>query len=293
VSGVPKNCNDNNPCTKDECQIGNCAFSMLPDDVVCQGGKPGGFTLIPGSEFYMGCNEVKDKQCQEDEKPQHQHHISSFRMLAMEVMVLQYQRCVEVGACSTPAKGNDSDKRCNWDSGRLDHPINCVSWKQAQAYCNFLGGRLPTEAEWEKAARGGCDKVPAGAGCADSMPTWPWGEAAPSCDYAVMQGCTAEETASILATIEKSKGMSPYYIGAMAGNVAEWTQDWYGADYYNGSPFDDPKGPSAGAAHVVRGGSAWEGANALRAGNRSIFDDKAFSDYPFAVGIRCVLPGEG
>ncbi len=99
----------------------------------------------------MGCNEAVNKDCGADEKPGLTVVLDAFAIDTYEVTVANYQKCVGVGKCTDPR----TDDSCNWSrAGREQHPINCVDWEQAQAYCRWAGKRLPTEAEWEKAARG-------------------------------------------------------------------------------------------------------------------------------------------
>jgi len=170
------------------------------------------------------------------------------------------EKCVNAGKCKAP-KSTFDDNFCNWEnSDRSKHPVNCVNWYQSEAYCKWVDKRLPTEAEWEKAARG-----PDG--------RWfPWGNDKPTCDYAVMStgqgkpsfyggalhsnpggdGCDRDTTWPVGS---KPKGISFYGGMDMAGNVGEWVQDWYGEKYYYDSPWRNPQGPSEGRYRVWRGGN--------------------------------------
>jgi formylglycine-generating enzyme required for sulfatase activity len=147
---------------------------------------------------------------------------------------------------------------CNWGKGgKGSHPINCVDWYQASAYCAWADKRLPTEAEWEKAARGGCETVTGD--CKAGMRTYPWGEAAASCTYAVMndggKGCG---TGGTLPVGSKSPaGDGPYGLRDMSGNVLEWCADWYDSSYYGVSPSQDPKGPAGAKTYRVYRGGSW------------------------------------
>lgn len=180
---VPGGCDDTNACTADLCGKGPsgdnvCEHQPLPDGGACAPGKlcltgqcqtvPVGMAWVGGS-LWMGCNAVVDAQCQSNEKPQHFVTITPLFVDRYEVTTAQYEACVAAGKCSKPIAG---DPHCNWGvAGRKDHPINCVTWDQASAYCTAQGKRLPTEAEWELAARGRC-KTPT---CKQEAPRWPWG----------------------------------------------------------------------------------------------------------------------
>jgi eukaryotic-like serine/threonine-protein kinase len=119
---------------------------------------------IPAGPFLMGCNAAVDKECFDNEPPAHQVEVPAFRIGRTEVTVEQYARCVQAGTCSTtgltvPSQQGIEQKNwadfCNWGKpGRERHPINCLDWAQAKAYCTWAGARLPTQVEWEKAARG-------------------------------------------------------------------------------------------------------------------------------------------
>jgi serine/threonine-protein kinase len=141
---------------------------------------------------------------------------------------------------------------------RPDHPIACVTFEQARSYCGWHGKRLPSEAEWERAARG-----------SDARP-FPWGEDEPTCAHANFLGCAGAPSAVGHAPV----GASPGGVFDMAGNVAEWVADWMDREYYRWHPTPlNPRGPVRGEQRVVRGGSfedpAGQADNALHVASRA------------------------
>jgi len=188
-----------------------------------------GVVKVPAGRFWYGCNESVDKECAIDEKPGKRIRLPAFQIDRTEVTVSAYRACVRAGACTEPNAG----QYCNWgNSGRERHPINCVDWNQARVYCAWAGKRMPSEQEWEKAARGrdgrkypwgneGFESAGRVANIADvrrKRAASSWSRTLPGYDDGY-QGTAP--VGSYLA------GASPYGVLDMSGNVWEWTSSWY------------------------------------------------------------------
>jgi formylglycine-generating enzyme required for sulfatase activity len=212
----------------------------------------------------MGCDEGADGECFSEEKPGRRIYLDAFLIDQYEVTVADYRRCVQAGKCSTDSlTGEDL---CNWGKqGRDNHPINCVNWNQAKAYCEWAGKRLPTEAEWEKAARG-----------ADGR-KYSWGN-----QWDGSKTNAENKVGKTAAVGSYSSGASPYGVHDMIGNVWEWVEDWYDKDYYRRALDQNPTGPSEGKLKIWRGGSwanhAWDSRASFRYGNdpRSRYNNLGF-----------------
>jgi sulfatase modifying factor 1 len=194
---------------------------------------PPGTKLIPEGDVWRGCLDGDD-ECDDDEKPGGLVHVSSFFIDRFEVTAEDYNDCVDEGVCLDTMDIDD----CNLFAGRLDHPVNCVTYDMAASYCGWRGLRLPSEAEWERAARG------------DELTLYPWGDQAADCSLAAVDECGA----STVPIGSKRQGDSPFGIADMAGNVSEWVSDFYDDGYYAASVGEeDPKGPSDGMMRSVKG----------------------------------------
>ncbi|MBI4700142.1 MAG: SUMF1/EgtB/PvdO family nonheme iron enzyme [Deltaproteobacteria bacterium] len=222
---------------------------------------------VPGGTFTMGC-APSDKQCMDDEKPTHAVTVTGFSLDRTEVTVAAYRRCVEAGGCTAAHAG----KGCNGAAADKDaHPINCVTWEQARAYCKWAGRRLPTEAEWEMAARGGDGRI------------FPWGADHPA-ERVCWKRLLSEGTCPVGAY---PNGASPAGALDMAGNVGEWVADWYDTVGYTAAAATDPAGPGQSTGMKVFRGGDWS-----VAGGRWIRTSKRGAEKPESrsakIGLRCV-----
>jgi formylglycine-generating enzyme required for sulfatase activity len=210
---------------------------------------------VPAGEFLMGATDA-DVKAQDDEKPQHTVYLDAFWIDRTEVTNAQFVRFLntmgehqvacEGHQCAELKEGEDADSHILVRSGRYEvepgfeeHPVIEVTWYGAQAYCQWAGVRLPTEAEWEKAARG-----------VDGW-MYPWGNSAPDCNKEQYGDCRG----TTVPVGSKPAGASPYGALDMAGNVWEWVSDWYDPTYYGSSPTENPLGLTSGEEKVFRGGS--------------------------------------
>ena len=261
-------------CDSDEtCQNGKCTSADRENTISPPNGTClpdcGEETSIPAGGFMMGCNEDVDDDCESHEYPYHEVYLDAYYIDVTEVTQGAFQECVNAGVCDTPV--------CDWNPNNTpDRPVACVNWYSAKTYCKYAGKRLPTEAEWEKAARGTDGRK------------YPWGNEPPSCKYAVMDdndgvgGCGTNAGWDVCS---KEAGNSPYGVCDMAGNVWEWVADWYDSEYYENSPGSNPKGPNGGSTRVIRGGGLHNDfSHRHRVSDRSHFDP--LLDYD-VIGFRC------
>jgi formylglycine-generating enzyme required for sulfatase activity len=258
--------------------------------------------LVPGGQFQMGstpeqvdeaveaCRSLgrSEQACRrwfDREKPSHSVALDPFYIHRHEVTTAQFERFVRASGYRTTAESQGHGfawppTESGWPtvpipgatwrtptgalaSARPTHPVVQVSWYDADAYCRWAGKRLPTEAEWEQAARGADGRV------------YPWGRAWEP----------GNTTAKVPSPVGSSKGdVSAHGIHDLAANVMEWAADWFAPDYYQRSPHQSPLGPDSGQRRVVRGGSWYHAAPFLR----TTFRDHAPPDYRHSlIGFRC------
>ena len=258
-----------------------CSFQCLEDYYDVNGTcfpLPTDMTFVPAGLFYMGCAPT-DAQCDSRESPAHDVYLDAYLIDIHEVTAEDYKQCVDAEVCEY--EGSTSGNLRTYDrSGYADHPINNVNHNEASTYCEWKGKSLPTEAEWEKAARG------------DTGLIYPWGDAptAPAaCDYGAMNGCDVKTQPVGTYPL----GVSPYGAYDMSGNVYEWVSDWYHPDYYQSQDdgWSNPIGPDSGVdnARVVKGGAFSLGdsandANIWRASKRGFSGKNSRENY---YGFRC------
>jgi formylglycine-generating enzyme required for sulfatase activity len=219
-----------------------------------------GMTLVyvPAGAFTMG-----DDSGEKDERPAHKVYLDAFWIDQTEVTNKQYQTCVNAGSCKLPSDTSNFNN-LNYEQ----HPVVYVDWNMAKAYCNWAGRILPTEAQWEKAARGTDGRI------------YPWGEVI-DCNKANYQSSCVGNTASVGSY---KSGKSPYGAYDMAGNVWEWVNDFYEENYYQDSPSSNPGGPISGAYRILRGGS-WD--NLIRHAHSSLRLKFPPDGNSYIVGFRC------
>jgi formylglycine-generating enzyme required for sulfatase activity len=217
---------------------------------------------VPGGTFQMGSENGYG-----DEQPVHSVTLNAFWIDEHEVTNAMYKKCVDAGACQPPSN-------LDYYTSQPNFPVVYVNWNQANAYCKWVGARLPTEAEWEYAARGGLDGK-----------QYPWGNEAPVCTPGAKNGAQFYECSPSGPIDVKTFQPNGYGLYDMAGNVWEWVADWYDENYYSNSPSSNPTGPSNGSSKVLRGGSWYYVNDLLRVSYRSRNNpDYADSD----IGFRCL-----
>ncbi len=223
----------------------------------------------------------------DNEFPQHKVYLDAFWIDQTEVTNAMYAKCVEAGKCAPPASNKSQSRDSYYKNPKYDnYPVIWVSWEDARTYCESVRRRLPTEAEWEKAARG------------TKGERYPWGNERPigirvnycdsNCPFSDLKDQAVDDQYADTAPVDHyPEGRSPFGVLGMAGNVWEWVADQYDPEYYRHSPEKNPTGPTrslAGEKPVVRGGSWNNEAKMLRSAVRSWDEPTARGDN---WGFRC------
>jgi sulfatase modifying factor 1 len=216
---------------------------------------------VPAGSFTMGTGITST--------PEKTVDLDGFWIYQTDVTNKMYAQCVATGNCAPPAQEVGAPVYSNPGFG--DYPVVGVTWDMAANYCKWAQGQLPTEAQWEMAARG------------ESGFTYPWGIDPPSCSLANFQGCLGHSNAAT----DYESGRSPYGVLGMVGNVFQWVNDFYDEHYYDNMPPRNPTGPTSGAFHVLRG-SSYETASSLLAAGVRHFGAVAF--HSGELGFRCSVP---
>lgn len=237
--------------------------------------------LVPAGEFLMGSDKKTDRLAYRSELPQRRVYLDAYEIDKYEVTNLHYLKYIL-------ATGKLPQLDWRYDGGNFqetmaNHPIMHVSWYDADAYCRWAGKRLPTEAEWEKAARG------------DDGRLNPWGNQSAGLSRANfgrtgLSGPVRDRPERLLMyppliSVDKyENAVSPYGLYQTIGNVAEWVSDWYDLDYYKSSPDRNPKGPETGTQKAFRGGGWMDSTTTMRVAMRNGTDPNTKINW---MGFRC------
>ncbi len=256
------------------------APSQLPQESIGKDGAP--MRLVPAGEFLMGSDSSDIARAvqenpgakaiwYQDEQPRHRVYVDGFYMDKYEVTTARYAQFLIAIAREKPVFWGQ--KSLNEHGNR---PVVGVNWHDAKAYCEWAAKRLPSEAEWEKAARGTDGHI------------YPWGNDTPTTNLANYGKSWSTDFSSgdpLKPVGSYEAGKSPYGIHDMAGNVWEWVADWYDDGYYKNNPNRNPKGPSSGDSKVLRGGSWGNHPDNLRSADRGGVDPTSVHN---AFGFRCL-----
>jgi formylglycine-generating enzyme required for sulfatase activity len=267
----------------------------LPSRITDDHGVP--VVLVPAGAFEMGGDaDIALAECQKlfiggdcqrdwftDEERIHTVTLEDYYIDQYEVTNARYKACVDAGVCDPPGEVSSYTRSSYYGNSQYDdYPVIYVSWDDAKAYCEWRGARLPTEAEWEKAARGGLEGK-----------LYPWGDGfdgsrANFCDRNCTYNWANKDYNDGYADTAPVGSYAPngYGLYDMAGNVWEWVADWYDGGYYGVSPSNNPTGPSTGEYRVLRGGSWHYIGVSLRVATRLRYDP---SNRFNGIGFRCAL----
>jgi iron(II)-dependent oxidoreductase len=246
--------------------------------------------LIPAGTFLMGSDKKVDKNAYLVELPQRKVYLDAYEIDKYEVTAVQYLKFVL--ATNRPPQVDWKFDGGNFQEPMAAHPIMHVTWYDADEYCRWAGKRLPTEAEWEKAARGTDGRI------------YPWGNEMAGLSRANygrsgLSGPVRDRPERLLlyppiiSVFKYENSVSPYGVFQMVGNVAEWVADWYDKDYYKTAPDRNPKGPETGTQKAFRGGGWIDSTPSVRVAQRNGTDPKTSMNW---LGFRCARdvkePGE-
>lgn len=304
---APSNCPDDEacPCGTLGCECGDGCIegTCNPDTETCTETKAG-MMHVPSGVFWMGCREGVDTDeltgpCRASELPYRQVTVRSFWIDQTEVTKGAYRQCMDAGVCVAPPRWDAEWYKEGEDifvPGLDEMPAASVTWIQAKTYCEWMGKRLPTEAEWEKSARGTDGRK------------YPWGMEEPTCEHANFRpydfmamlpgpACPYRETYATLTPVGMFcvRGASPYGVCDMAGNVAEWAADGYGKDGYADLPTEDPFREPTGTSFARRA-SSWASYGLSPAGytlrtSRHKGGGMDDAGETLETGFRCAAPG--
>ncbi len=247
----------------------------------------GEMILVPAGEFLMGSDKKTDRLAYRGEIPQRRVYLDAFEIDKYEITNLQYLKFIL-------ATGRNPQLDWRYDGGNFQeamahHPIMHVTWHDADAYCKWAGQRLPTEAEWEKAARG------------DDGRMNPWGSQSAGLSRANfgrtgLSGPVRDRPERslmyppIIAVDKYENSVSPYGLHQTMGNVAEWVSDWYDQDYYKTAPDRNPQGPGTGTQKAFRGGGWMDSTTTMRVAMRNGTDPNTKINW---LGFRCAKSVSG
>jgi formylglycine-generating enzyme required for sulfatase activity len=204
---------------------------------------------IKSGEFTMGSSDL-DLEHADDELPQHRVFLDAYWISKTEITNGMYKNCVDAGVCKYSVSHITNPHFL--DPAYTNHPVVYINWKGAQEFCNWIGGRLPTEAEWEKAARGPDGKQ------------YPWDTELDGLIFTNSNNLVGDTT----PVNALPSSVSYYGVLDMNGNVREWVYDWYDLDYYKHSPYNNPQGPEKTGLKVLKGASYLDSIRYTRAANR-------------------------
>jgi formylglycine-generating enzyme required for sulfatase activity len=257
---------------------GSTSLAEAPDHIDAFG-LP--MRLVPAGSFMMGSDaDAAVVQCEQfgidcerewfiNEEPVHEVYLDAYYIDKYEVTNKFYKACVDASACRPPIQSRSFAQEDYYGNSIFDDfPVVFVNWDMAETYCEWRGAKLPTEAQWEKAARGNDGRI------------FPWGN---EIDYKYANFDQIIRDTTMVSQYEKGK--SPYGVYDLAGNTLEWVYDWYSETYYQISSSSNPIGPDQGDGRAVRGGS-WFDKDQIRSAWREGWEPFNNAD---GLGFRCAM----